>query len=318
MKAAAASALRSARRVLVVNHENPDGDCLGGSLALGLALDRLGVNVVVASQDGVPAAYRFLPFSERVVDHAEGPFDAAVAVECSDISRAGRLASALSSARVVVNLDHHLDNTGYGHVVWRDPQAASVCELVWELVGALGVEVDEAMATCLMTGLVTDTGSFRYASVRPETFLLAAELMRRGARPDRIYEQVYEARPAEAVRLLGLALANLQLSGDGRVAWTTVDEALLRQAGARWEDTENIVETLRSIAGVRLAMLFKAEGSRVKVSLRARDGVAANRLAARFGGGGHAAAAGFTAQRPVDDVVRDTLAEAAAFLGDGS
>lgn len=316
MKAAVADALRSARRVLVVNHENPDGDCLGGSLALGLALDRLGVDVVVASTDGVPDAYRFLPTSERVVDWVDGAFDVAVAVECSDVSRAGRLAAALSSARLVVNLDHHLDNTGYGHVVWQDPEAASVCEMVWELVGALGVEVDEAMATCLMTGLLTDTGSFRYASVRPETFLRAAELVRRGARPHRIYERIYEARPVGAVRLLGLALARLQLSADGQVAWTTVDEALLQQAGARWEDTENIVEALRSIAGVRLALLFKAEPSRVKVSLRARDGVAANRLAARFGGGGHAAAAGFTAQRPVEEVVRDTLAAAVAFLGE--
>lgn len=318
MKAEVVRALRSARRVLLVNHEAPDGDCLGGSLALGLALDRLGMDVVVGSTDGVPAIYRFLPSSERVVDRVEGTFDVAVAVECSDVSRAGRLADALSSARLVVNLDHHLDNTGYGHVVWRDPLAAAVCEMIWELLGALDVEVDESIATCLMTGLITDTGSFRYSSVRPRTFRLAAELVRRGARPDHIYERVYEARPVAAVRLLGLALARLQLSADGKVAWTTVDETLLNQVGARWEDTENIVETLRSIAGVRLALLFKAEGNRVKVSLRSRDGVAANQLAARFGGGGHVAAAGFTTQGPVEEVVRVTLSEAAAFLGEES
>ncbi len=309
MKGRVASALRAARRVLVVNHESPDGDCLGGSLALRWSLERLGKQVTVASTDGVPVVYRFLPGSEHVVDRPEGleGFDVAVALECADLDRAGRFASVLASAPLLVNLDHHRDNTGYGHLVWQDPEAASVCEMVYALLSELGADVDEPVATCLMTGLLTDTGSFRYSSTRPQTFELAAELLRRGARPDRIYERVYESRPAGAVRLLGLALSRLQVSPDGQVAWTTVDQAMLGQAGARWEDTENIVETLRSIAGVRLALLFKVEPDRVKVSLRARDGAQANRVAARFGGGGHLGAAGFVAQGEADEVVRRTL-----------
>jgi phosphoesterase RecJ-like protein len=261
VKAAVARALRSARRVLVANHESPDGDCLGGSLALRLGLQRLGKEVVVASTDGVPVVYRFLPGWEEVTDRPEGlgSFDVAVAVECGDLERAGRFAAVLSSTPVLVNLDHHRDNTGYGHLVWREPEAASVCEMVYDLLVELGVAVDEPVATCLMTGLVTDTGSFRYSSVRPQTFQLAAELVRRGARPDTVYERVYESRPVGAVRLMGLALSRLQLSADGQVAWTTVDEAMLAEAQARWEDTDNIVEALRSIAGVRLALLFKVE-----------------------------------------------------------
>jgi len=320
VKAAVASALRAARRVLAACHESPDGDCLGGALALCLALERAGKRVVVASTDGVPAVYRFLPAWERVTDRVEGlgSFDVAVALECADLERAGRFAPVLAACPVLVNLDHHRDNTGYGHLVWQDPQAASVCEMVYALLAELGAEVDEPVATCLMTGLLTDTGSFRYSSVRPETFELAAELVRRGARPDRIYELVYESRPPSAVRLLGLALSRLQLSADGRVAWSVVDEAMLQQAGARWEDTENIVETLRSIAGVRLALLFKVEPSRVKVSLRARDGARANEVAARFGGGGHLGAAGFVARGDLEDVVRQTLQAAAAEVQTGS
>lgn len=314
MKGQVASALRGARRVLLACHESPDGDCLGGCLALSLSLERLGKEAVVASTDGVPAVYRFLPGWERVTDRTDGlgAFDVAVAVECADLERAGRFAPLLAACPLLVNLDHHQDNTGYGHVVWQDPQAASVCEMVYALLRELEATVDEAVATCLMTGVLTDTGSFRYSSVRPQTFELAAELVRCGARPHRIYEQVYESRPPSAVRLLGLALSRLQLSADGLVAWTVVDEAMLQQAGARWEDTENIVETLRSIAGVRLALLFKVEPSRVKVSLRARDGARANRVAARFGGGGHLGAAGFVARGELADVVRDTLEAASA------
>lgn len=309
MKDRVASALRDARRVLLACHESPDGDCLGGCLALSLSLERLGKETVVGSTDGVPVIYRFLPGWERVTDRAEGlgEFDVAVAVECADLERAGRFAPVLAACPLLVNLDHHRDNTGYGQVVWQDPQAASVCEMVHALLRELGAEVDEPVATCLLTGLLTDTGSFRYSSVRPETFELAAELVRRGARPDLVYERVYEARPAAAVRLLGLALSRLQLSSDGQVAWTVVDEAMLQQAGARWEDTENIVETLRSIAGVRLALLFKVEPSRVKVSLRARDGARANAVAALFGGGGHLGAAGFVARGALEDVLRQAL-----------
>lgn len=314
MKLAVASALRSARRVLVAVHESPDGDCLGGSLALSLALKSRGQEVVVASTDGVPVAYRFLPGWESVVDRPDdvGELEVAVALECGDLDRAGRFAAVLASAPVLVNLDHHRDNTGYGHVVWRDPDAAAVCEMVYDLLVELGVEVDEPVATCLMTGLITDTGSFRYSSVRSQTFQLAAELVRRGARPHHIYERVYEWRPAGAVKLLGLALARLQVSADGHVAWTTVDEEMLAQAGARWEDTENIVETLRSIAEVRLALLFKVQPDRIKVSLRARDGARANQVAARFGGGGHLGAAGFVAQGSLEDVVHQTLEAACA------
>jgi phosphoesterase RecJ-like protein len=307
---AIADALRAARTVLVVSHENPDGDCLGSSLALAFALEEEpGKQVTVASTDGVPAIYRFLPGAERVTDREEieGPFDVAIGVECSDLDRAGRFAEALAGGRVVVNIDHHLNNSGYGDLIWQDPEAAAVAEMFYALIRELGCEVDERIATCLMTGLLTDTGSFRYASVRPESYLLAAELVKRGAQPHWIYEQVYESRPVPAVRLLGLALGRMVLSAEGAVVWTVVDEEMLRTAGARWEDTENIVGTLRSVAGVRLAVVFRVESQGIKVSLRARDDVRANEIAARFGGGGHMGAAGFTAREPLEHVISGTL-----------
>jgi phosphoesterase RecJ-like protein len=306
---AIADALYTAQTVLVVSHENPDGDCLGSSLALALALEPDGKEVTVASTDGVPTTYRFLPTAERVTSSPPlgGPFDVGIGVECSDVSRAGRFAEALAGSRIVVNIDHHLNNSGYGDLVWQDPQASAVAEMFHALICELGREIDERMATCLMTGLLTDTGSFRYASVRPESYLLAAELVRRGAQPHRIYEQVYESRPAPAVRLLGLALAKTVLAADGALAWSVVDEEMLRTSGALWEDTESIVGTLRSIAGVRLAILFKVQPDGIQVSLRAREGVRANEVAARFGGGGHIGAAGFTAQEPFEQVLKGTL-----------
>lgn len=311
---AIADAIRAAQTVLVVNHENPDGDCLGSSLALALALEPEGKGVTVGSTDGVPATYRFLPTAERVTSSPPlgGPFDVGIGVECSDVSRAGRFADALAGSRVVVNIDHHLNNSGYGDLVWQEPRASAVAEMFYALIQKLGCEIDERMATCLMTGLLTDTGSFRYASVRPESYLLAAELVRRGAEPHRIYEQVYESRPAQAVRLLGLALGKMVLAAEGALVWSVVDEEMLRASDAQWEDTESIVGTLRSIAGVRLAILFKVQPDAIQVSLRARGGVRANEIAARFGGGGHVGAAGFTAQEHFAQVLDGTLRAADA------
>ncbi len=303
-----ARALRAARRVLIVAHERPDADALGSALALAQALERLGREVVVGSQDGVPTLYRFLPTWERVTtEPPQEVFDVSVGVECSDLTRAGRFAPSLQSAEVVVNLDHHLSNSGYGDLVWVDPQASAVAELVAELVRALGVAFDEPIATCLLAGLLTDTGSFRYASVRPESFLLAAELVRSGARPHEIYERVYESRSPASMRLLGMSLVRMQLDLTSGLAWTVVDEAMVRGAGGSWEDTESIVSALRAIAGVQLAVLFRVEPGEVRVSLRSRGGVRVNELAARFGGGGHAQAAGFTSTDPPERVIRRTL-----------
>jgi len=314
----AARTLLAARRVLVTSHEHPDGDSLGSSLALALALERLGREVVVGVPEGVPPMYRFLPTWERVCSTPpEGPFDVAVGVECSTLERAGPFAAVLSSASVVVNIDHHLDNSGYGDLVWVDPEASAVAELFAELVRALGVEFDAAIATCLLTGLLTDTGSFRYASVRPESFLLASELVRCGARPHEIYERVYESRSLASMRLLGSALVRMEVRAGGAVVWTVVDEAMVQEAGGTWADTESIVSTLRSMVGVRCAILFRVERDRVRVSLRTREGVAANEIAARFGGGGHAGAAGFVAFESPEVVIRKTVEAAEEALRTG-
>lgn len=306
-----ARALRGAGRILVVSHERPDGDSLGSALALALALERLEKAVVVGSQDGVPAMYRFLPTWERVrLTPPPEPFDVAVGVECSDPARAGVFAAALSGAPLVVNIDHHLANSGYGHLVWVEPEASAVAELMSEVIAALGVAVDEPIATCLLTGLLTDTGSFRYPSVRPQSFLLAADLVRSGARPHEIYERVYESRSVASARLLGWALSRMETAADGSLIWTVVDETMVRACGGSWEDTENIATTLRGIAGVRCAILFRLEADKVRVSLRTREGVDANEIARRFGGGGHAGAAGFVATGRPDEVIRATLAAA--------
>jgi phosphoesterase RecJ-like protein len=315
--ASVAETLKDRRHVLLLNHVSPDGDCLGCTLALARALWARGQRATVASADGVPEMYRFLPGSDRVVRTLpEGePFDAVVFMECSSPDRAGDLAARAAGAPVAVNIDHHVSNTGYGDIVLLDVEAAAVAEIVYPIVAALAPALDPDTATCLLTGLLTDSGSFRYTNVRPRTFQVAADLVRAGARPADVYTQVYENRSANSVRLLGLALARMVFSDDGRIVWTAVTQAMLREAGTTMEESEGIVGALRAIRGIRVALLFKEEPDAIRVSLRGAGGVRANVIAEAFGGGGHAAAAGFTARGRLDDVVRETLVEVHRELG---
>lgn len=304
-----AEALRSGRHVLLLNHVSPDGDCLGSTLALARALWARGQHATVGSADGVPEMYRFLPGSDRVVRAVPDgtAFDVVVFMECSTPDRAGALAAQAEGVRLVINIDHHVSNAMYGDLVCFDAGAAAVGELVYPIVQALAPAIDVETATCLMTAILTDTGSFRYASVTPRTFRIAADLLAHGASPAEVYAEVYENRPAAAMRLLGMALSRMTLGEHGRVAWTAVTQEMLRESGAPMEEAEGIIGALRAIEGVQVAMLFKEEPDGWRVSLRGRGAVRTHLIAEAFGGGGHAAAAGFTLTGPLVDVVRRTL-----------
>jgi len=304
-----AEALQSRRNVLLLNHVAPDGDSLGSTLALARALWARGQRALVGSAEGVPEMYRFLPGSDRIVAVVpeDEMFDAVVFMECSAPERAGALASSAVGVPMWVNIDHHVSNTGYGDLVLLDSGAAAVAEVVLPIIRVLQPSLDVDSATCLLTALLTDTGSFRHASVTPRTFRLAAELVSVGASPTAIYRWVYEDRTAAAVRLQGAALSRLALAEDGRVAWTVVTQAMLRETGATMEESEGIIGELRALGGVDVAVLFKEEPDGIRVSLRARGRVRAHVIAEAFGGGGHAAAAGFTGRAPLDDLVRRAL-----------
>lgn len=305
-----ATTLTTSRNALIVCHLAPDGDCVGASLALALALDRIGVRAVVGSADGVPQPFSTLPWADRTLrTPPQEWFDVGVAMECSTPDRAGPFAETLAGAGTLINIDHHLSNTGYGNLTYWDTAAAAVGEQVTEIIRALGVPIDAAIAQCLLTAIVTDTGSFRYPNVTPHTLRLAADLLEAGASVHAVVERVYETKTPAGLRLLGMALANLRLSADGRIAWTAVTPEMMAAAGALPEETTGIVGMLRQIRGVQVALLFEATPQGVRVGIRSRDGVRSHVIAEAMGGGGHQGAAGFTAAGSLDHVIATTLAE---------
>jgi phosphoesterase RecJ-like protein len=297
------------REVLLLGHVHPDADVLGTLFALGLALEGAGWSPTFAGPHPVPGVLSFLPASARYQVWTAAPrhFGVIVLTDCPNDRRTeGLLEQARGPESQVLNIDHHPDNRRYGTVDWIDPAAAATGEMVYQLVVALGRPVTRDIALNLFTAIHTDTGSFRYSNTTARTFRIAAELTRAGAEPALVTDWLYQRRPPGTLNELGEVLRRVAVSDDGRIAWLGVPRGLVSDSLVSSED---LVSYPRSLEGVKVAMLLREEGpSAVKVSLRAKGDVAVNRIAGRFGGGGHENAAGCTVPGRLDDVARTMLA----------
>lgn len=305
--------LQTKRRFLILLHVNPDGDSIGSSIGLGLALIGVGKEVTLVSPDEIPQTYRFLAGSEKFVPPGQvtGRFDAALFLDCGDLERTGPAADLIRLCDVKVNIDHHITNPSYGDLNYIDPTAAAVGEQIYHLISAAGWEITETIANALYASIVTDTGSFRYENTTPDSHLIAAHLLTFGAQPQVISREIYESRSEAATRLLAAALASLRVDGDGTVASVVVRREMYRVSCASDEDAEGLVNYPRAIAGVEVAIAFREVGEQqVRVNLRSKQFVDVSRVAARWGGGGHARAAGCTIQRPLDQARADVVAAA--------
>jgi bifunctional oligoribonuclease and PAP phosphatase NrnA len=295
-------------RALMLGHVHPDGDVLGTLLALGLALESRGWQVVYGGPHPAPAILDFLPGVERyrVMSAIQGTFDVTVLTDCPNPDRTeGLIDQARLVSRRIVNIDHHPDNRRYGDVNWVDARAAATGELVYELLVGLGVSISPGMATDLFAAIHTDTGSFRYSNVTPDTFRIAAALVAAGANPALVSSHLYERRPPEALRSLAEVLVRVQVSEDGRVAWLSLPGGIVPDT---FIEAEDLVTYPRSIGSVQVACLFRERDGRVKVSLRSKGDADVRDIAAKFGGGGHRNAAGCTVEGSLEGATNDVLA----------
>ncbi len=304
--------IRSGQRFLLTSHANPDGDAIGSTIAAARLLRQLGKSATVWLRDPVPRLYRDLPGSGRIHTGEEPPshfpdsFDTAIVMECPSTDRTG-LEDALSNLPLI-NIDHHLGNELYGSVNWVDTAAPAVGEMVFRIARAMNLAIDRDTADCLYLTLVTDTGGFRFSNTTAETFDAAAELVREGASPETISKWLYESQPEAVLRLVGEMLRTLEVHAEGRVATAWMTREMVARAGAGPGDSEGLIDYPRSIAGVEAVAMFRElEGGGFKVSLRSRGTVNVERIARRFGGGGHRNAAGFArhAEGPAEDSESD-------------
>jgi bifunctional oligoribonuclease and PAP phosphatase NrnA len=300
--------LLAARRVMTVCHRDPEADALGSALAVGLALQARGARVDVVCADPVPAMYDFMPDIERFRT-APAPDldpDLIVVCDCGDLERVGSVLTdhAELFARVpIVDIDHHLSNPRFGTVDWVDPDAAATCEMVTLLLPALGLGIDAldgALAANLMSGLVIDTANFQHPNTTPRTLRVAAELRAAGADLPTIARRIYRTKPNAQLRLFGRVLARLESDPTGTLVWSVLEPDDGHATGATPEMSEGLIDLLAQSETAHVAILFKDQGDRTRISVRTRDGgVDATRLTGAFGGGGHARAAGATLEEPI-------------------
>jgi phosphoesterase RecJ-like protein len=306
-------AFDSADSIALACHVNPDGDALGSLLALGIALKANYPNkaITLLSHDGVPEIYEFLPGSGQVL--SESPilcYDLAIALDSGDPERTGeRIFPIFAASTVRMDIDHHIGEGEFGDVRLLDTKAAATAEIVYDLITHLGTPITTDIATCLLTGVITDTGSFRFMNVTPRTLRTAASLIEAGASPSLIAERVFDNRTFAATKLLGRTLSSLQSDLDGRIMYAAIRYSDFIETGSADQDTEGFINLVRSIRSSEVALLFReSEEGNVRISLRSCDKVNVSEVAQQFGGGGHRMASGCSFRGSLQDAEAALLA----------
>lgn len=312
---AAVDALSAAEDVALACHVDPDGDAIGSMLALQRFLDTRGVRTTASwgtpdtaagAELEVPPQYAFLPGLDTLVVPERFPAAPSlmVAFDTGAPGRLGSLRSAGEAAGTLIVIDHHASGEAFGDIRLVDGALAATAVLVDDLIRRMGGELDRDTAICLYTALVTDTGRFQYASTTPSVLELAARLISLDIDHASISQQVWSTHSFGYLKLLGRALERATLEPGTSLLWTTVTQEDLRRLGVAWQETEGLIEVLRSVGAARVAMIAKQQSDGAwKVSLRSRGGVDVGRVARDLGGGGHAFLAGMIADGDIADVV---------------
>jgi phosphoesterase RecJ-like protein len=288
-------ALRGHQTFCIVGHIRPDGDCIGSQLALAMALQNEGKQVVCWNEDAAPAKLKFLDPDGRFQKPRSGEsFDCVIAVDCASFERLGRAGACIGERKLFINIDHHESNTRYADLNWVSAREPSSGELIYRLLKIARWPVTRPMADNLFTAISTDTGSFQYPTTRPGTFHSAAELVTRGANLAKICDEVYQSYSLSRVRLLKHVYNKFRLAQNDRIAWFWLKQADFSRTGAVSNDSEGLIDHIRAIEPVVVACVFEELGPELtRVSLRSKSAaINVNEIAAQFGGGGHPAAAG--------------------------
>ncbi len=300
-------ALRASGPVLICGHSRPDGDAIGSVVAMAEALRALGRPVRTLSSDPPPPSFAALPGMGdlEVVSEVEATGATVIVMESGSLARTG--IAGLDTASAIVNIDHHLGNTGFGTVNWFDEGAAACVEMVADAIDAIGASWTEAIATHLYLGLLTDTGGFRHSHISARSFELAKRCVMAGANPVRIGEIAYDSFGLGRVKLIGELLHGMQLDGDGRIAVLTLTADVHDRAGSTPDETEGLINLPFTARDIRAVCLLRDDdGDRTRVSLRSKGDVDVRAVAQQFGGGGHRNASGFTTTDPLP-LVRDRV-----------
>lgn len=301
-------AIKNSDTIAIASHINPDGDNLGSSLALYLGLKKINPRVKILKVDTIADNYLFLPAIDLIEEvEADYHVDSFIALDSADLGRLGRNMVIAKNANRLINIDHHISNDKYGDLNLVEADSSSTGELVYNLLVAMDIEIDRDIATCIYTAISSDTGSFKYSNTTSRTHRIVADLYNHNIDAGDINIELYQNKSMEKTKLFNLAMLELETYFDKQVGLVVVTKEMLAEAGAKMEDTEGLVETVRDIKSIELAIFIKEKDDCVKVSTRSKRFVDVSSLCSNFDGGGHKRAAGCTIYAGVEEAKKQIL-----------
>ncbi|OGX16886.1 MAG: hypothetical protein A3K83_04060 [Omnitrophica WOR_2 bacterium RBG_13_44_8b] len=303
------------KNFLITAHVNLEGDALGSQLAFYKLLKKLGKNAVIVNDDDTPYEYGFLPQKNKIKRFKTGmkniKFDCFAVLDCSGLSRTGKVYTINKDKKPILNIDHHISNEKFGDVNWIEPAASSCSEMIYKLYKKLRVPFDRESATMLYAGMLTDTGSFHYPNTNSFTHKAVSELLKHNLDIARIYKSVYENIPLRDMKFLSAILPGIKLEAGGKIAYFVIKRNALKNKKLSFDLSEHLLSFARSIKGVEVVLLFKenlrARGE-IRINLRSQGKVDVNKIASLFGGGGHKTASGATIHGSIQTIKRKVLA----------
>ena len=312
--------LKNSDHILVMTHTHPDGDAIGSLIAMGLCLDGLNKKTTLYNESPIPAVYRFLTATNRVVrDIQNEKYDLAVILDCGDLQRIGKAVSTVRQIPVIVNIDHHVTNTRFGHFQLIDTSACATAEIIYRLIKQINVPFDKAIAASIYTGILTDTGSFRFSNTNRAAFSICQEMVGLGVDPHSIAQHVYGTYSLGRIKLLNLALDSIEISDNGKLSVMILTQDMFNETHTQAEDGDGLINYAKRIQDIKVAALIQEypnsekklnASNRFHISLRSNGSVNVAEIATSFGGGGHFSAAGFSIESTLSDIKSKLLSMA--------
>jgi len=298
-------AIRQAKTISIIPHTSPDGDALGACFAFKKILAKIGKNATIYTEDGVPKYLAFLQVEHEVFNSDNIPSsDLCICIDCGDIGRMGERKAMLKSAKVTANIDHHKTNDGFADINIVEADASSAGEICYKLFGQMDAAIDSDIAMLLYTSIASDTGGFKYSNTKPETMRIAADLLEFGIDSAKVNRMLFDTESLGALKLKGLVSQNIRTYADGLVAVGSATVDMLKQCGILDGEIENIVDIVRCVEGVEVAVSLKESKKGIRVSMRSNEWFDVAQMALEFGGGGHTRAAGYLSELSIEESER--------------
>lgn len=294
--------IKNANSIIILTHENPDGDAIGSSLAMYMALKQMGKTPDLIIPE-FPRTFKFLPCADEVKKEGKSEaYDLAIAVDCATIKMLNGWANYFEEARTKIVIDHHGTNTMYGDINFVNPDAPAAAQVLITIFESFGIEITKEIGEAIITGIITDTGGFQYQATTSETFEFAAQLLKKGVVISDIYKRVMNTKSRANFELRRRAIERMEFFEDGKIAYTYITKQDEEEVNAEPGDHEGIVEEGRSIEGVEVSAFVREKEKGCRVSLRSNGKVNVSDVCIMFGGGGHPYAAGCTIAQPIEQV----------------